>query len=183
VADAVESAKSFHVDVQQLAGTFTLVAMNRRRRIDVAQAIHSRPPANASDRGDADAGDDGDPSDGHAFTPQLDDQGTGGRVDGVRAVWSRASVRHRLIVFSAADPLVRPTYTQASGLRRLSERPATLQDAMDQQRSTCREASRILVDVHLGSSLPTCSFGHFQIGGSRPDGQAFSRNNVLVHHN
>jgi hypothetical protein len=53
---------------------------------------------------------------------------------------------------------------------------------MDQQRSTCGEASRILVDVHLGSFLPTCSFGDFQIGGSRLDGQLFSRNNVLAHH-
>jgi hypothetical protein len=56
------------------------------------------------------------------------------------------------------------------------------ENSLDQQRSTQRTSSRILVSVHPGPSCQPVRFDSFQIDESRPDGQPASRNNVLTHH-
>src|SRR5687767_6890547 len=95
---------------------------------------------------------------------------------------SGAAIRHRFVLDSATHPLSRPPLTEASGLRRLSERPTTLPESFHEEDSTCGDASSILVHVHLGPSCQPVRFDSFQIDESRLDGQPFSRNNVLAHH-
>jgi hypothetical protein len=168
--------------MKQLARPIPLIATRRRRRIDPAQAIESFSPADPPDGGQAHSGEHCDPAFGHSRSSQRHHQAALTAADRAAAMGSRASIGHRLIAFAATNPLSGPPHAQASGLRRLLQRPARFQDSFQQQLSTCRAASRILVHVHSGPSCHSVRFESFQNDESRPDGQLTSRNNVLAHH-
>jgi hypothetical protein len=117
---------------------------------------------------------------------QLDDQHSKiQRRDPSAAVRSRPSIIQRLHPTHPMprQPLIGPS--SADACRPCGGRYARSfhHHPLDQQRSTCRTTSRILVNVHPGSFSATCSFGDFQDRRSRLDGQFLSVNNVLRHHN
>ena len=81
-----------------------------------------------------------------------------------------------------AQPLPSSTIGNTDGLRRRAHRPSLFAHSLDQQGSTQRTSSRILVHVHSGPSCQPVRLKSFQIDESRPDGQLASRNNVLASH-
>src|SRR5215216_2710691 len=55
MADAVEAAELFDIDVDQFAGMFALVAANRRGGFKCLDAVEAEAPEDATDRGGRDA--------------------------------------------------------------------------------------------------------------------------------
>src|SRR5215213_1720918 len=80
MADPVEAAELFDIDVDQFAGMLTLVAANRRRGFERLDAVEAKAPEDAADRGrrDADRGCD------VLARPALAAQGFDGRDRGGR---------------------------------------------------------------------------------------------------
>src|SRR3954471_21966692 len=80
MADAVEAAELFDIDVDQVAGMFALVAANRRGGFERLHAVEAEAPEDAADRGrrDADCGRD------VLARPALAAQGFDGRDRGCR---------------------------------------------------------------------------------------------------
>src|SRR4051812_1623399 len=60
MADAVEAAELFDIDVDQFAGMLTLVAANRRGRFERLDAVEAEAPEDAADRSRRDADGSGD---------------------------------------------------------------------------------------------------------------------------
>src|SRR5262249_42873728 len=48
MADPIELAELFDVDVDQFAGMFTLIAPHRLGRVQVAQSVQTQPPQDAA---------------------------------------------------------------------------------------------------------------------------------------
>ena len=79
MADPVELAELFDVDVDQFAGMFALIAPHRLGRLQIAYPVQAQPPQDATDgrRRDADFG--GDLLAGVALPAQNLDGGARGR--------------------------------------------------------------------------------------------------------
>jgi hypothetical protein len=133
---SIETAKSLHINVKQLAGTITLVSLGRIGWIDTSEPTKIVPPADTRDGRHAHPSDHSDSPKRHSLPAKLDDPIHGPLLDCPRAMRPRAAVVHRLTVFASLNPLVGPTRAEASGRRRLSERPTKFQDSPAQQCST-----------------------------------------------
>jgi hypothetical protein len=51
MADAIDPAELFDVEVDHLARTFTLIAAYRRRRLQGRESVEPEPPQDATDGG------------------------------------------------------------------------------------------------------------------------------------
>src|SRR3954451_15272054 len=80
MADAVEAAELFDIDVDQFAGMFALVAANRRGGVEGLDAVEAKAPEDAADRSRRDTDCSGD----LLARPALAAQGFDGHDRGCR---------------------------------------------------------------------------------------------------
>src|SRR5260370_34820279 len=157
VADLIEFAELFDVDVDHLARPLALVAAGRFSRFQGAQLVEAQALEHAAHRGSRDADLGGDLLAGHPLAAQAFDA-----FDDFRWRWLAQPVRPRAAVLQAGqaflvealDPLLHGAranaYGFSGGLRRL---PA--QHHLDHALSTERRQRGILMAVH--SALPRIS--------------------------
>ena len=185
VTDSFDTSKLLDIDVQQFPRPASLVALHRRHWIQIAQARQTNP-SNHSRHGRATAThQETDSSAGQPTMPQIDDPFVEALANPTHAARSRRTIPQPFGSFGTipTQPLPSRPPAHANGFSGGGHRPPLLEHSFHQQGSTRRTTSRILVHVHLGSSVRSVRFEGFQIRRSRPDGQLFSMNNVLRHHN
>ncbi len=154
MADLVEFAELFDVDVDHLAGPLALVAAGRFGRLQGAQLVEAQALEGAADRGGRDADRGGDLLAGHALAAQAFntiDHRLGRRL--AQPMGPRAAVLQagQAFLFKALDPFTSRARANAcgftGGLRRLPT-----ENHFGQVLSTVRRKAGILVHVH--SALP-----------------------------
>jgi hypothetical protein len=156
VADAVDAAELFGIDVDQLAGTLALVADCRRLRVEMAQATQPEPAQHHANRRARHGELASDLRAGHALPAQPLDLGNPlGRHRSAVSSGRRAPVaQHPLAARPIPpQPMVRAADRQASRRCCIGNLPALLFDPTDHQESTLRRQASILMDVHLGLRL------------------------------
>src|SRR5438128_480242 len=114
MTDAIEAAKSLHVNVKQLAGTIALIPARRIGWIDTSKPTEAVSPADTGDGRHTDLSDHSDPAKRDSLPAKFDDPIGRRFVDRLRAMRPRAAVGHRFTVFVSLDPLVGPTRAEAS---------------------------------------------------------------------
>ena len=173
MADAVEAAELFDIDVDQFAGMLAFVAANRRGGFERLDAVEAETPEDAADRGRRDA----DCSCDLLARPALAAQGFDGRGSGCRrrpveVMGPGGAIMQAVHAFGlkARHPLVHrfDGYAESGrdGLRRLSldHHPP------HQVGSTMRRQPGILMNVHPVLRRDA-EASQLQLPRSEPDGQ------------
>ena len=182
MTDPIEASEALDINMKQLSGVIPFVTLRWRSRLEAPEPAQSLTAADPGYRRETDPGQHCDLSNRSTLLAQSDDLSPELRFGRRVRVRPRAAVRQRLILRGAPDPLPPSPITDTGGRRRLVHRPALFGDSFEQQCSTCRAGSRILVHVHPGPPCQPVRLKSFQIDESRPDGQPPSRNNLLTHH-
>jgi hypothetical protein len=179
-----DPSELLRIEMQQASHPVVLVAHHRRwRSIQGAQSFQSGRSDDACNRCAAAAYMVCDLSAGQPRSAKFHYSSSRTRTGTAGAVWPRRAVIQSLesCLSEASQPLPSRTRTDANCVTRFIHRPAVREHSIDQQGSTLRRESSILMNVHLGLlRLSVCS--HSQIHRSRPGGQLLSLNNVLRHH-
>ena len=142
MADAVNSAELFDVDVNQFARFVALVTNDRRLRIQRTQSAQTEATQHRTHGGTWHVQMFRDRRPGHALTAQSLDRGDG---LGVGAV--------------PRQPTESTSFRDAGGSRSVVDRPAIFADTAHKQGSTLWGEPRILMDVHpglLGGAVGRC---------------------------
>src|ERR1051325_1960569 len=154
VADLVESAELFDVDVDHLAGPFALVAARRFSRFESAQFVEAQALEGAAHGGGRDANPGGDLLARHALTAQRRDafdRGLWGRL--AQPMRPRAAVLQagQALRLEALDPFAHRARANAGGFTDSLRRLPT-ENHIDQTLSTKGRQASIIMDFH--SLLP-----------------------------
>jgi hypothetical protein len=185
VADDLDAAQLLDVDVDELSGVVSLVATNGLLRVQVLEPREALPGQDAGHRGRTRADSRGDLRSGLP-TPApaknlFDNDGRGltRRTMGPRTAINQCRRAGLLI---ATFPL---SSSSAGNTGRLggTGHGDTCLDPLDQQHSTGRASSGILVKLHLGSFVETVALNTSSLTEKGPGGQLPYGNNVLRNHN
>src|SRR4051812_10968507 len=173
MADAVEAAELFDIDVDQFAGMLALVAAHRRRGFKRLDAVEAEAPEDAADRGRRDADGSGDVLARPALAAQgFDGHDRGGRRRPVQGMGPGGAIVQAFDAFGleARHPLAhrfdRDAESGRDGRRRLSLDPPP----PHQFGSTVRREPGILMNVHP-VLREDAEASQLQLPRSEPDGQ------------
>jgi len=184
VADDLNAAQLLGVDMYELAGLVSLVAADGFCRVEVLEPGETLPSQDAGHRGRARADANGDLVAGLPTLAQSQDlfdndrMGLTGRTMRPRTAIDK---RRRAGLLITTLPFKGRSAVNTGRLGGACHRDACL-DALDQQHSTGRASSGILVKLHLGSFVETVALNTSSLTDLGPDGQLPHGNNVLRNH-
>jgi len=184
VADDSDAAQFLGVDMDKLSGTVSLVAADGLLRIEVLESGEALPSQDAGHRGRARADARGDLGAGLPTSAQSEDLFDNVGMGLTRTTtWSRTAIDQRRLAGLLITTL--PFRSGSAGntgrLGGAGHGHAGL-DALDQQHSTGRASSGILVKLHLGSFDDLLALDTSSLTDLGPDGQLLHGNNVLRNH-
>jgi hypothetical protein len=184
VADDLDAAQLLGVDMDELSGMVSLVAADGFFRVEVLEPRKTLADQYAGNRGRARADARGDLGAGLPASAQPEDLIDNDRMGLTRRpMGPRAAIDQRRLAGLAITTL--PFRNSSAGntgrLGGAGHGHASL-DALDQQHSTGRASSGILVKLHLGSFVEMVALNTSSLTDLGPDGQLPHGNNVLRNH-
>jgi hypothetical protein len=186
MADDLNATQLLGVDMDELAGMVSLVAADRFFRIQVLEPRETLASKDASHGGWTRADTTGDLVPGLSAPTQPEDL-----FDNVRMGLTRTTMGPRTAIdqrrlaglLITTLPFRSRSAVNTGRLGGAGHGDAGL-DALDEQHSTGRASSGILVKLHLGSSfVETVALDTSSLTEKGPDGQLPHGNNVLRNHN
>src|SRR3954469_3791876 len=184
MADAVEAAELFDIDVDQFAGMLTLVAAHRRGRFKRLDAVEAKAPEDAADPGRRDTDSGGDVLARPALAAEsFDGRHRGCRRRPVQVMGPGGAILQAFGAFGleARHPLAHRFDGDAEsgrdGRRRLSLTPPP----PHQFGSTVRREPGILMNVHP-VLRGDAEASQLQLPRSEPDGQPDESSQLAVPH-
>jgi hypothetical protein len=180
MADTIDATEPLGVDMKQFARALAFVTHHRFRRLQGRQAVQTQPPQMASDRCQAATCLTGDAPQWQPLSSALFELlHLLGRARPGTAARAGTTVQQpsRAFGLEAGQPFVGSAAAHPDGLSRSRHSPPLLEYPIDQQGSTCRRQSRMLMAVHPFSCPELLGPGNhsFPVLGRM--------NNLLRHHN
>jgi hypothetical protein len=184
VADDSDAAQFLGVDMNELSGMVSLVAADGFLRVEVLEPGEALPSQYAGHRGRARADSRGDLGAGLPTSAQSEDL-----FDNVGMGLTRRTMRLRTTIDQCrrAGLVIPPLPFRSCSAVNTGRLGGTghghpCLDALDQQHSTGRASSGILVKLHLGSFDDLLALDTSSLTDLGPDGQLLRGNNVLRNH-
>jgi hypothetical protein len=184
VADDLDASQLFGVDMNELSGVVSLVTADGFLRVEVFEPRKALPSQYAGHRSRARADARGDLGTGLPTSAQSEDLFDNvGMGPTRRTMGSRTAIDKRRLaaLLMTTLPFRSGPAVNAGRLGGACHRDACL-DALDQQHSTGRASSGILVKLHLGSFDDLLALDTSSLTDLGPDGQLLHGNNVLRNH-
>jgi hypothetical protein len=184
VADDLDAAQLLGVDMDELSRMVSLVAADGFLRVEVLEPRKTLADQDAGNRGRARADARGDLGAGLPASAQPEDLIDNDRMGLTRRpMGPRAAIDQRRLAGLAITtlPFRNSSAVNTGRLGGAGHGHASL-DALDQQHSTGRASSGILVKLHLGSFVETVALNTSSLTDLGPDGQLPHGNNVLRNH-
>jgi hypothetical protein len=184
MSDDLDAAELLGIDVDELTGAVSLVVKNGRLGIQVLEsreAVSGQDAGHGGGTGTNSRGDLGSSLSAMAQPEDLLDEDRRGLPR--RALGPRAAIdqRRRAGLLIATLPFPGRSAGNSGRLGGAGQGDAGL-DTLDQQHSTGRATSSILVKLHLGSFAEAVALNTSSLIEEGPDGQLLHVNNVLRNH-